>query len=67
MMTPEQAVLDAILICVVGSVLTALVSRFRTLAGWLNFVATSAAAFLIYLASVNARPFFERQGFTFQP
>jgi len=26
-----------------------------------------AAAFLIYLASVNARPFFERQGFTFQP
>ena len=51
MMTPEQAVLNAILICIAGSVLTALVSRFRTFAGWLNFIATSATAFLIFVST----------------
>jgi hydrogenase-4 component B len=51
MMTPEQAVVDAILICIVGSALTALVSRFRALAGWLNFVVTGATAWLIFLAA----------------
>lgn len=51
MMTPEQAVVDAILLCVAGSLLSALVSRFRTLAGWLNFVVTGATALLILLAA----------------
>lgn len=51
MMTPEQAVLDAILICVAGAVLTALTSRFRTIVGWFTFLATSASAFLIFVAT----------------
>ena len=51
MMTPEKAVLDAILICLAGSVLTAAISRFRTFAGWLNFVITGATAFLIFAAT----------------
>lgn len=51
MIAPEQAVLLAILICVAGSVITALVSSFRTLVGWVNFVFTSASAVLIFLAT----------------
>ena len=37
MMSPEQAVFDAILLCVAGSLLTLLVSRSKTLAGSLAF------------------------------
>ena len=36
-MTPEQSVIAAILICLAGAVLTLLVSRNKTAAGWLAF------------------------------
>jgi len=51
MMTPEQAVLAAVLICIGGSVLTAVVSRFRTFAGWLSFIVTGTTAVLVVLAT----------------
>lgn len=51
MIAPEQAVLVAILICIGGSVVTALVSSFRTLAGWMNLIFTSASAVLVFLAT----------------
>jgi len=50
MLSPEQAVVAAILTCVAGSVLTLLVSRYKTLAGWLAFLITSASAVLIFSA-----------------
>ena len=40
-MTPEQAVVAAILLCLGGAVLTLLVSRNKTVAGWLAFVFTA--------------------------
>jgi formate hydrogenlyase subunit 3/multisubunit Na+/H+ antiporter MnhD subunit len=53
MMTPEQAVLTSILICIAGAVLTLLVSRNKTVAGWLSFVVTASSAVLILLAVVK--------------
>jgi hydrogenase-4 component B len=50
MMTPEQAVFAAILLCIAGAVLTMLTARNRTLAGWLAFLVTAAAATLVFLA-----------------
>src|SRR5271166_2340870 len=50
MMTPEQAVLSAILICIAGAVLTLLVSQYKTLAGWVAFLITSLTAVLIFSA-----------------
>ena len=50
MMTAEQAVFAAILLCVAGSLLTLLVSRAKTVAGWLAFAFTSATAVLIFFA-----------------
>jgi formate hydrogenlyase subunit 3/multisubunit Na+/H+ antiporter MnhD subunit len=49
-MTPEQSVIAAILICIVGAVLTLLVSRNKSAAGWLSFVFTAAAAVVIISA-----------------
>ena len=49
-MTPEQAVLASILICVGGAFLTLLVSRSKTIAGWLSFLTTSFTAVLILSA-----------------
>ncbi len=49
-MTPEQAVVVAILLCIVGAVLTLLVSHFKTVAGWLAFLITLATAALIFYA-----------------
>lgn len=54
MMTPEQAVLSALLTCIAGALVTALLSRSRTLAGWLNFVITGTTAVLIFLATKSA-------------
>ncbi|MGA2748986.1 MAG: proton-conducting transporter membrane subunit [Verrucomicrobiota bacterium] len=51
MMTPEQAVFTSILVCIGGAVLTLAVSRHRTLAGWLAFLATAITAVLIFLAA----------------
>ncbi len=50
MLTPEQAVVASIFICLIGAVLTLLVSRNKTVAGWLAFVVTAATAALIFAA-----------------
>ncbi len=50
MMTPEQAVVVSIFLCVAGAVLTLLVSRNKTAAGWLAFAVTAATAVLIFSA-----------------
>ena len=50
MMTPEQAVLTSILLCVAGSLLTLLTSRSKVLAGWLSFLVTLATSVLIFSA-----------------
>jgi hydrogenase-4 component B len=50
MMTAEQAVFTAIVLCVAGALLTLLVSRHKTVAGWLAFALTSATAVLIFFA-----------------
>ncbi len=56
-MTPEQAVVASIGLCVAGAVLTLLVSRNKTVAGWLAFAITAGSAALILsaVAQVLAR------------
>jgi formate hydrogenlyase subunit 3/multisubunit Na+/H+ antiporter MnhD subunit len=49
-MTPEQAVFNSILICAVGAIVTLLVSRNRSLAGWLSLLVTAATAVMIFSA-----------------
>ena len=51
MITPEKAVVASILICLGGAILALLVSRFRTLAGWVTFFCTTATAVLIFYAA----------------
>jgi hydrogenase-4 component B len=51
MLTPEQAVVAAILVCLGGALLTLLVSRQRTLAGWVAFVVVAASAGLVFYAT----------------
>ncbi len=51
-MSPEQSVIAAIVLCIVGALLTLLVSPNRMLAGWLAFAFTLATALLI-IASVG--------------
>jgi hydrogenase-4 component B len=53
MMTPEQAVLASILICIAGALLTLVVSRNKTAVGWLAFLATGATAILIFFAAAR--------------
>ncbi len=50
MMSPEQAVVYSILICIVGAVATLLLSQSKTLAGWLAFLTSAATAVLIFMA-----------------
>jgi formate hydrogenlyase subunit 3/multisubunit Na+/H+ antiporter MnhD subunit len=50
MMSPEQAVVVSILICLAGAALTLLVSRSKTAAGWLAFLITAATSALILSA-----------------
>ena len=50
MMTPEQAVVAAILTCIAGSVLALLTSRSKTWAGWLTFAVTGASSLLVFSA-----------------
>jgi hydrogenase-4 component B len=52
-MTPEASVILAILICIAGAVLTLLVSRNRTAAGWLAFVFTLATAVVMISTAVQ--------------
>ena len=53
MMTPEQAVVASILLCLAGAGLTLLAARNRTLAGWIAFLVTAATAGLILFAVVR--------------
>ena len=53
MMSPEQAVVVSILICIAGAVLTLAVSQSKVLAGWLAFLTTTATAVLIFSAVAN--------------
>lgn len=53
MLTPEQAVVVAILACVAGALLTLLVSRNKTVAGWLAFLVTTGTAVLIVSAAAR--------------
>ena len=50
MLTPEHAVLAAILICLGGAVVTLMVSKNRTLAGWVAFAFVAVTAGLIFWA-----------------
>ena len=50
MMTPEQSVVASIGLCIAGAVLTLLVSRNKTVAGWLAFAITTGSAALILSA-----------------
>jgi formate hydrogenlyase subunit 3/multisubunit Na+/H+ antiporter MnhD subunit len=50
MLTPEQAVFAAILLCIGGSLLTLLLSRNTAVAGWLAFGITGVTAILIFSA-----------------
>ena len=50
MMTPEVSVLLAILTCIAGALASLLVSRDKTVAGWLAFAITSVTAALIFSA-----------------
>ena len=47
MMTPEQLVLAAILVCIGGAVIVLLASRSKTVAGWLTFMITVASGTLV--------------------
>ena len=51
MMTPEQAVVASILTCVAGSILTLLIARNKTAAGWLAFACAAATAVMIFMAA----------------
>ncbi len=47
MMTPEQAVVAAIITCLAGALLTLIVSRNKAAAGWMAFVVTAITAVFI--------------------
>ncbi len=47
MLTPEQSVVAAILLCLAGAALTLLTSRSKAAAGWLAFAVTAGSAALI--------------------
>jgi formate hydrogenlyase subunit 3/multisubunit Na+/H+ antiporter MnhD subunit len=47
MLTPEQSIVAAILVCLAGAVLTLLVARWRTLAGWVALAITAASGALV--------------------
>ncbi len=47
MMSPEQAVLAAILTCIGGALLSLVCARNKTLAGWVSFLVTAATAILV--------------------
>jgi len=52
-MTPNQALEYALIICVAGSALTAIASRWRTLTGWLAFAAVSISSALVVYCAVT--------------
>ncbi len=56
-LTPEKAVVASIIICLAGAVLTLLVSRSKTLAGWLAFLFTATTSGLIFWAVIHVLRF----------
>ena len=56
-MTPEKAVVASIIICLAGAVLTLLVSRSKTIAGWLAFLFTATTSGLIFYAVAHVLRF----------
>lgn len=54
MMTPEQAVFAAILLCLAGALLTLVVSRKQSFVAWLNLVITAAGAALVLWAAAKS-------------
>jgi len=54
MLTPAQAVLGSLLACFAGAGITLLTARWRTLAGWLAFVATAVSSALALYAAGTA-------------
>jgi len=50
MMTPEQAVFAAIMICIAGSLLSLAASRNKAAAGWIAFAITAVSSILIFFA-----------------
>ena len=53
MISPEQAVVYSILICIGGAALTLLLSKSKSLAGWVSFLCVSATAVLIFKAGAT--------------
>jgi hydrogenase-4 component B len=53
MITPEQAVIASILICIAGAFLTLLVSANRTAAGWIAFIVALSTAVLIFKGALS--------------
>ena len=53
MMSPEQAVVYSIVICLGGAVATLLLSKSKSLAGWVSFLCASATAVLILQAAAG--------------
>jgi len=53
-MSPEKLVVAAILISLGGCIVTLGLGRYRTLAGWVSFVVTTAAATCAFIAAVTA-------------
>ncbi len=53
MITPEQAVVASILLCLAGAGLTLVFSRNKTVAGWLAFLVTAATGVLVVAAVVR--------------
>ncbi|HOX58824.1 MAG TPA: proton-conducting transporter membrane subunit [Candidatus Paceibacterota bacterium] len=52
-MTPEQSVIAAIVLCMVGAVLTLLFSKSKNVAGWIAFAFTLATALMISASVVQ--------------
>jgi hydrogenase-4 component B len=65
MMSPEKAVFDAILVCVAGAALTLPVSRNKTAAGWLAFLATLVAGALAGWAAIRVLGWGHQEPVTF--
>jgi hydrogenase-4 component B len=57
MLTAEQAVVAAILLCLGGAVLVLLVSRNRTVAGWVSFGVVAVTATLVITAAGSVMMF----------
>lgn len=53
MLTPEQAVVGAIFVCLVGAILTLLLAKYRRIAGWASLLATAISGALVLTGIVE--------------